>query len=202
MMKRILDIIVAGLLLLASSPILLVALLGVGWKDGFPVIVKQTRVGLDGEPFQMFKIRTMYRDAAAILERHLATDYISRCEWNTYLRLRNDPRILGRFGRLLRELSIDELPQLWNVLRGEMSLVGPRPFTLDHIHKLSPRARSERNIVRPGMTGLWQVCGRGSTMLTTLQRLDRLYLRHRSLTFDCWILLRTVPNVLLRKGAY
>lgn len=202
MLKRAIDIVVAAILLLASTPILLVALIGVAWKDGSPSFVNQTRIGFHGKPFRIYKIRTMYRDADAILVNHLANNTAAKFEWNVYLRLKNDPRILGRFGWLLRQFSIDELPQLWNVIRGDMSLVGPRPFTFEHINQLSDRARVERSEVRPGLTGLWQISGRGSTMMTTLQRMDHLYLNHRSIKFDFWILLKTVPVVLLRKGAF
>ena len=161
----------------------------------------QTRVGQDGRTFTAWKLRTMVPDADAVLERALAADPALREEWETFFKLGDDPRITAP-GRLLRRTSLDELPQLVNVLRGEMSLVGPRPLPAYHHGELPGRVRSLRERVRPGITGLWQVSGRSDAGSVGMERWDPYYVRNWSPWLDAVILVRTVRVVLKGSGAY
>lgn len=161
--KRAVDLSIAIPVLIVSLPFLAVACGFIWLLDPGPVLFCQLREGRNGKTFLLWKIRTMYLQSAEILSRLLRENELAREEWANHLRLRNDPRVLPVVGNLLRRWSIDELPQLWNVIRGEMSLVGPRPFALDHLENLTRSARRIRNQVAPGLTGLWQVCGRGDT---------------------------------------
>lgn len=164
-------------------------------------LFRQQRVGEGGQPFSTLKFRTMVPDAEAVLQQHLAADPALRAEWETHFKLRRDPRIT-RTGRFLRQTSLDELPQLLNVLRGEMSLVGPRPLPAYHEAQLQPRTRQLRAQVQPGMTGLWQVSGRSAAGNEGLERWDPYYVRNWSLWLDLVILARTVRVVVRGSGAY
>jgi lipopolysaccharide/colanic/teichoic acid biosynthesis glycosyltransferase len=143
----------------------------------------------------------MVPDADAALARALASDPVLRAEWNAHFKLERDPRIT-RVGAFLRKTSLDELPQLLNVLRGEMSLVGPRPLPRYHHDELEGRVAALRESVRPGITGLWQVSGRSDTGTLGMERWDPYYVRNWSLWLDLVILVRTVRVVLQRSGAY
>ncbi|MFE0105744.1 sugar transferase [Streptomyces sp. NPDC059009] len=193
--KRLIDL--AGslvLLLLAALPAALICA-AIALTSPGGVLFRQARAGRDGRPFQMLKFRTMRAGADA--ERAALT---ARNEADGHLfKLRHDPRITP-VGRLLRRLSLDELPQLVNVLRGEMSLVGPRPLPLTDSGYTGP-ARG-RLAVPPGLTGLWQVSGRSSLTWDEMVRLDLHYVAHRSLRLDLAILARTVPAVLTARGAH
>jgi Undecaprenyl-phosphate galactose phosphotransferase WbaP len=160
----------------------------------------QERVGRRGLLFRTWKFRTMVSDAEEVLRRKLAEDGVLRKEWERSYKLKDDPRVT-RIGRLLRRLSIDELPQLLNVLRGEMSLVGPRPLPLYHHDELAPRVRYLRERVRPGVTGLWQVSGRGGGV-QDMERMDSYYVRNWSPWLDVVVLVRTVRAVVKGDGAY
>ena len=159
-----------------------------------PVVFVQQRIGQGTSEFAMFKLRTMVADAERLEDR------IARDEASTFLKVHNDSRIT-RVGRLLRQLSIDELPQLLNVLRGDMSLVGPRPLLRCDLAKLPPAARARRFLVKPGITGLWQVSGRSDCSDAERVRLDQEYVERWSPWLDVVILARTVPAVLLMRGA-
>ncbi|MDZ4699465.1 MAG: undecaprenyl-phosphate galactose phosphotransferase WbaP [Rhodothermales bacterium] len=161
----------------------------------------QERVGRGGKMFRTFKFRTMVPNAEAVLRQKLETDEVMRTEWETFYKLRKDPRIT-KIGRLLRRLSLDELPQLINVLRGEMSLVGPRPLPTYHCNELPRRVRELRERVRPGITGLWQVSGRSDTGNEGMEQWDPYYVRNWSLWLDAVILVRTITAVLKGSGAY
>ncbi|MFC4427052.1 exopolysaccharide biosynthesis polyprenyl glycosylphosphotransferase [Deinococcus navajonensis] len=161
----------------------------------------QERIGEDGRRFFTWKFRTMVPNAEQVLQRHLAENDALRAEWETHFKLRVDPRITP-LGRLLRKTSLDELPQLANVLRGEMSLVGPRPLPAYHESQLLARTRQIRAQVQPGMTGLWQVSGRSSAGNEGMERWDPYYVRNWSLWLDLVILARTLKVVLLGSGAY
>lgn len=197
--KRIKDVIGASLLLsLAALPMLIITLLI--RRDGAPAIYGQSRVGKNGVMFRCLKFRTMVVDADAVLADYLATNETAREEWAADQKLRHDPRvtILGAF---LRKTSLDELPQLINVLKGEMSLVGPRPIVRDEI------ARYGQHIVHyyratPGITGLWQVSGRNNVTYEERVALDRRYVTQWSLWMDLMILGLTVPALISRNGAY
>lgn len=195
--KRLFDVTAASLALVLLSPLfaLFAALIR---RDGGPALFCQTRVGRQGETFECLKFRTMGIDAEARLAELLARDPKTAAEWETYQKLADDPRITP-VGRLLRRSSLDELPQLINVLRGEMSLVGPRPMTVEQ--KQAYGARLESYIrMRPGLTGMWQVNGRNSTSFEERARLDDWYARNWSLWRDAVILARTVREVLFSTG--
>ena len=200
--RRLVDIVVAASLLVLVAPLLAVVMLAIRVVSPGPSIFVQTREGLGGRPFAMLKLRTLHVDAARILDLHLAENPGAREEWHRYFRLTNDPRVIPGIGALLRRSSIDELPQLWNILRGEMSLVGPRPLQAEPLAALRPQYRALRITVRPGLTGLWQISGRSETDLRGLEELDAQYIRRRSLALDLEILARTPAVVLSGRGSY
>ncbi len=199
--KRGVDIVAAVVGLAASAPFLALCALWIRRRSPGPAIYTQRREGQHGRAIDIFKLRTMYRDAEGMLEEHLSHDPRARLEWNRFFKLRDDPRILPGIGRLLRATSLDELPQLWNVLKGEMSLVGPRPFPAYHNDRFRPDFRDLRLQVIPGLTGLWQVTARSEGDLDVQARLDSYYIRNWSLWLDLYILFRTVRAVLGQRGA-
>jgi len=182
-------------------PVTLLLALAVWCEDRKGAFYAQERVGIDGRTFRTWKLRTMIPDADQWLENKLATDPEFARSWQVDFKMRDDPRIT-RVGRFLRRTSLDELPQLWNVLRGEMALVGPRPLPLYHQEKLPERVRQLREKVRPGVTGLWQVSGRSETGTSGMERWDAYYVRNWSLWLDIVILVRTIRAVMHRKGAF
>lgn len=197
--KRGLDLIGATALLVALSPVLL-ALWAVVRLDGGPAIYSHRRVGRRGQDFSCLKFRSMSVDAEARLQALLRDDAAARAEWETTRKLRQDPRVT-RIGRFLRSTSLDELPQLLNVIRGEMSLVGPRPVTRDELDQHYGVAAAHYGSVRPGITGPWQVGGRSDTTYRERVDLDVDYATNSSFRRDLAILLRTPLAVLLRRGA-
>jgi exopolysaccharide production protein ExoY len=190
----------AAALLLAFSPLLLTIAWLIWRADGSPVLFSHFRVGRDGRLFKCLKFRTMRLDADRVLKDLLDSDPALREEWLRDQKLRHDPRVT-KIGEFLRRTSLDELPQLLNVLRGEMSLVGPRPITMSELAKYGASRWHYLN-VRPGITGLWQVSGRNNTTYERRVALDRHYVEHRSVAMDLKILLRTVYVVLRRDGAH
>ncbi len=198
--KRALDltgVVVGGLLI---SPLLLALALAVVLDSRGPALFAHTRVGRNGRRVRVWKFRTMVADAATQLERHLAADPALRAEWEATHKLKDDPRVT-RVGRFLRRFSLDELPQLWNVLIGEMSLVGPRPIVDDEVAKYRD-AFDLYTMVRPGMTGYWQISGRSDTDYDQRVELDSFYVRNWSVWLDVIVLIKTVSAVLKRDGAY
>jgi exopolysaccharide biosynthesis polyprenyl glycosylphosphotransferase len=196
-LKRALDLSFSCLLLIALSPLLLVSSLLVGATSRGPIFFTQERIGLNGRRFRVIKFRTMVTDAEERLEevRHL-----NETQGPTF-KSSVDPRIT-QIGRLLRQTSIDELPQLINVLRGEMSLVGPRPLPLADTEGFGENRYQRRFSIRPGLTGLWQVSGRNSIPYERWMELDLMYVDHWSLRLDLEIMARTIPTILGRKGAF
>jgi undecaprenyl-phosphate galactose phosphotransferase len=186
------------LALIFLSPLLL-AVAAFVRADGGPVFYGQTRIGRGGRRFRCLKFRTMAIDAERQLQALLASDPVAAREWAETQKLTLDPRVTA-IGALLRRTSLDELPQLLNVLRGEMSLVGPRPIIDDEVARYAADIATYC-AVRPGLTGLWQVSGRSQTSYARRVQLDVSYVRNWSLLRDLSILLRTVPAVLLRRGA-
>ena len=191
--KRLFDLAVCVLLLPVVLPLFLLSALAIRLDSPGPVFIKQERTGRDGTPFRMLKFRTMVRDAAELKAQLAHLNVLPPPDF----KIPHDPRIT-RVGKFLRQTSLDELPQLLNVLRGDMSLVGPRPtsfapttYELWHTHRLE---------VTPGITGLWQVKGRNTTTFDERLRLDIEYIEHRSFALDLKILLQTVPSVLRRTG--
>lgn len=189
----------AGALLVLLSPALAAIAACVCASSGAPVLFGHYRVTQSGKLFRCLKFRSMYADADALLARLLESDPAARAEWERDQKLTDDPRITP-IGRLLRRTSLDELPQLFNVLRGEMRLVGPRPVTVGELARYGS-VRWQYFRVLPGMTGLWQVSGRNNTTYEERVELDRRYVEARSPWLDLKILLRTVKVVLLRDGA-
>ncbi|MCA3382736.1 MAG: sugar transferase [Roseomonas sp.] len=198
--KRALDIIGAGLGLVLLSPFFLIVALLVR-ADGGPAFFAHQRVGRGGKLFGCLKFRSMVIDSQTRLEALLASDPAARAEWEATRKLKNDPRIT-RIGRFLRSTSLDELPQLINVLRGEMSLVGPRPVQEAEIDRYYGASAAHYMAVRPGITGLWQVSGRSETSYESRVALDVSYVSRPSLLADLSILLRTPVAVLSRRGAH
>ena len=168
-------------------------------RAGAPVLFAHYRVGHDGKLFRCMKFRTMYRNAERMLSELLERDPAARAEWQREQKLLSDPRITP-IGHFLRRTSLDELPQLFNVLRGEMSLVGPRPITVGELTRYGG-VRWQYLSVRPGMTGLWQVSGRNNTSYEERVALDRRYVEERSVWMNLQILLKTVKVVVARDGA-
>jgi exopolysaccharide production protein ExoY len=197
---RLFDILAAAALIAFLAPVMILVALGVKAQDGGPVAFGQLRIGRDGRPFRCLKFRSMVVDAEDRLGGLLASDAQAREEWAVYRKLRRDPRITP-LGAFLRKSSLDELPQLFNVLRGEMSLVGPRPIVPSEA-PLYGRWLRHYKAVRPGITGLWQVSGRNHTSYRRRVALDVLYARRRGFALDLMILLKTVPAVLLTEGSY
>jgi Undecaprenyl-phosphate galactose phosphotransferase WbaP len=199
MLKRVLDVVGASVLLLLCLPLLAAIALALRIEGG-PVLYAQWRIGRHGRPFRCWKFRTMLPDAEARLAQLLAQNTLAREEWARDQKLRDDPRVT-RLGQVLRRSSLDELPQLWNVLRGEMSLVGPRPMLEDQQARYGA-ALATCLSVRPGLTGLWQVSGRNQTTFAERVELDLAYVHQQSLALDLWILWRTIFVVLSQRGAY
>ena len=198
--KRALDMIGAGIGLMLLSPFFLIVALMVR-ADGGPAFFAHQRVGRGGKLFGCLKFRSMVIDSQARLETLLANDPAARAEWEATRKLKNDPRIT-RIGRFLRSTSLDELPQLINVLCGEMSLVGPRPVQEAEIDRYYGASAAHYMAVRPGITGLWQVSGRSETSYESRVALDVAYVSRPSMIADLTILLRTPVAVLSRRGAH
>jgi len=196
---RILDLTIASLALIFLLPLMLVVAVICKVQDGGPILFAQSRCGSNGRRFACLKFRSMVVDADARLAQLLKVDPCARAEWEATHKLTNDPRIT-RCGRFLRASSIDELPQLFNVIRGEMSLVGPRPIVPNEMVRYG-RYMADYNRILPGITGLWQISGRSDTTYRRRVALDVLYTRKRSLRVYLYILVMTVPAVLVRKGA-
>jgi exopolysaccharide production protein ExoY len=196
--KRLLDILGALALAVALSPLLLVVGLALA-RDRGPIIYRHTRTGRNGRTFGCLKFRTMVPNAEQVLRELLHQNPELQREWMRDQKLRDDPRVTA-IGHFLRRTSLDELPQLWNVLKGEMSLVGPRPVVRDEWQRYG-RHLDTFLAAKPGVTGLWQVMGRSDACYRRRVALDRYYVRKRSLLMDVYILLRTVKVVLLGRGA-
>src|SRR5437588_12701934 len=194
-LKRGIDVVLGLALLLAVLPLLAVLAIAVWAEPGPPVLFRCRRVGRGGRRFTMYKFRTMALDADCALET-----LRSRNVAQGMVKIAGDPRVTP-LGRLLRRFSLDELPQLWNVVRGEMSLVGPRPLPMRDFERLE-EWHKKRYLVLPGITGLWQVSGRAELDFDDLVRLDFLYLERWSILLDLSILLKTIPAVLSRRGAF
>ena len=196
--KRGLDLVATGLGLLLLSPLLLGVALAVKATSPGPAFYRQTRIGQNGVPFRMIKFRSMFIDAEARRAALLAAN--AHGEAGITFKMRRDPRVT-KLGRLLRKSSIDELPQLWNVLRGDMSLVGPRPQLPGEVLRYTPD-QFARLAAKPGITCLWQIAGRAEIGFEQQCALDISYLTHRTVLMDLMILLRTIPAVISARGAY
>ena len=200
--RRAFDFLIALRLACLTSPILLFSMLLVIMFDGGAPIYVQTRIGKHGKQFQIYKIRTMYCDASSRLDEHLRTSPNARREWDDFRKLKQDPRVIPHIGRILRRSSIDELPQLWNVLRGDMAIVGPRPLPDYHLHSFDIEFQTSRMTVLPGITGLCQISARGNANLDHQRTLDMTYIASRSFWLDLYIMLHTPLVIVSAKGAF
>jgi Undecaprenyl-phosphate galactose phosphotransferase WbaP len=198
--KRTLDVLLSSLLLVTLAPLLAAIAAAIKLESRGPALYRQSRVGLGSGSFLVWKFRSMRADADQALSRYLAENPDLDREWERDQKLKNDPRIT-RVGRLLRKTSLDELPQLFNVLRGEMSLVGPRPIVSGEIQKYGRSFTLYRQVI-PGLTGLWQVSGRNLTTYQERVELDDYYVRNWSPWLDLYLLARTVKVVVTGYGAY
>lgn len=193
-LKRVLDVTVAVVALIVLSPLMLMTALAIALTMGRPIFFAQRRVGHGGAPFLCYKFRTMSRDAEKRLQDYLRDNADAAAEWRDARKLRHDPRVTT-VGRTLRVTSIDELPQLFNVLGGDMSCVGPRPVVPDEL-ALYGRQIDDYLAARPGMTGPWQVSGRNALSYADRVALDSHYVQNWSLGSDLTILARTIPAVM------
>ena len=199
--KRMCDIFTALFGIILLTPLWIIVAAMVRLNDGGPAFFTQERIGLDGKTFTMFKFRTMRVDAEELKASLMEANEADSSAGNSIMfKMTNDPRIT-RIGAFLRKTSIDELPQLFNVLRGDMSLVGPRPPLPSEVAQYEPRVMG-KFAVRPGITGLWQISGRSNLSWDETVHLDLSYAQHRSLTLDTWIMLQTIPALLRHEGAY
>lgn len=197
---RSMDVVVALCALLFFAPVMIAIALLVRLSSKGPVFFRQTRLGRGGGHFTCYKFRTMFADAEQRLEAVLATCDRSSQEWFADQKLRADPRVIP-MGRLLRKFSLDELPQLLNVLRGDMSIVGPRPIIPQEAWRYGRHIRHYQ-AVRPGLTGLWQISGRNLTTYRRRVACDTLYARSKCLTTDIRIMAKTIPVMVSARGAY
>lgn len=195
--KRLFDLFFTLMILPVVGPVIVILALVV-MRDGKAPFFGHLRVGKDGKSFRCWKIRSMVPDAKARLAAHLAANPEARAEWNATFKLENDPRIT-RIGRILRKSSLDELPQIWNILKGEMSLVGPRPVIEDELKLYGPALKDYQSL-RPGLTGLWQVSGRNDVSYEERVALDVKYARKLSFPLDIKIIFATALAVLNRTG--
>jgi exopolysaccharide production protein ExoY len=198
--KRVVDIVLAlsGIFLLA--PLFVICFLATAFTSPGPALFRHRRVGFDGKHFDCLKFRTMVTDAPDRLRRFLESSPEAASEWATNRKLRHDPRVTA-IGSILRKSSLDELPQLFNVLRGEMSIVGPRPVTDEELERYSSSVGAYL-ACRPGITGLWQVSGRSTTTYSKRVACDTFYARNWSMYLDAKIVIVTLPSVLLSDCAY
>jgi exopolysaccharide production protein ExoY len=198
--KRAIDILLALLGIIILCPLLIFCFVGVAVTSPGPVLFRHRRVGFNGKSFYCLKFRTMVVDAPARLRQLLDSDSTAAAEWATNYKLLCDPRKTP-IGDLLRKSSLDELPQLFNVLKGEMSIVGPRPVTEEELIRYSSAVKAYK-ACRPGITGLWQVSGRSTTTYSRRVACDKFYARNWSMALDAKILIITIPSLLDTDSAY
>lgn len=199
-LKRAIDVVGALLALVFLSPLLLLCSILILVRDPGPLLFTQQRLGKDGRLFRCYKFRSMIVNADQVLHTLLSSDARARLEWERLHKLKVDPRIT-KLGRFLRMSSIDELPQFLNVVKGDMSLVGPRPIVPEEAVRYGRFLRNYLD-VKPGLTGLWQVNGRNNTTYRRRIAFDIFYSKNRSFALDLWILGKTVPAILKREGSY
>ena len=199
-LSRAVDLIIAIIALILFGPLMLLTALAVATERRGSVLFAHTRIGQYGQRFQVYKFRSMHVDSDHILASHLATDPVAAAEWQRDHKLRCDPRI-NRLGGFLRKSSFDELPQLFNVLRGEMSIVGPRPIVEAEIPRYGRFFKAYCRVT-PGITGVWQVSGRNDVSYRRRVAMDAVYAKRKCLSLDLRLMLATIPAVVSRKGSY
>ena len=198
--KRFLDITMAVAAILSLSPLLVMLAALVKFSDGGRVFYGHRRIGRNGRSFYCLKFRTMVENGDEVLVSHFASNPRSREQWDSTRKLQNDPRVTN-VGQVLRKLSLDELPQVFNILAGDMSFVGPRPVMEDELELYGPAIECYLQS-RPGLTGLWQISGRNDVSYRTRVDLDRHYVENWSFVRDLKILVMTLPAVLSSRGSY
>jgi exopolysaccharide production protein ExoY len=199
--KRCFDLVLGIAVLIMVLPLMLLLAILIYVRDPGPVIYRHTRIGQNGKAFGCFKFRTMVTNADALLEKILSEKPALKDEWERTHKLSSDPRIIPKIGSFMRRSSLDELPQLFNILMGDMSFTGPRPVTKQEVALYGTDAAWYLK-VRPGLTGLWQVQGRSTTTFQERVAMDVHYVRTRSFLKDIWIILQTPAVVLRGRGAY
>lgn len=199
--KRLTDIVLSLAALITLSPLFLIITIAIKCVSKGSIFFKSYRIGLHGKPICCLKFRTMHSNAQTMLENLLQKDSALKQEWKQYQKLKNDPRI-HKFGNFLRKTSLDELPQLLNILQGTLTLVGPRPYNTHQKNEYLKESAPYYLSVKPGLTGLWQISGRN--LLTMQQRLilEDTYIRKSSYLYDWKLILKTVPALIFSKGAY
>jgi lipopolysaccharide/colanic/teichoic acid biosynthesis glycosyltransferase len=200
-LKRLIDLVVALPGVIVAAPVIAVSAVLIFVASPGNPFYAQRREGLFGKDIFVWKLRTMRQGADRLLNEYLQQNPAAKLEWETKFKLTNDPRILPIVGKLFRRMSIDELPQLWNVIKGDLSLVGPRPFPHYHLNSFSKDFRELRREVKPGITGLWQICVRSEGDLADQEYFDSYYIRNWSMWLDFYILWRTIDAVVLNEGA-
>jgi exopolysaccharide production protein ExoY len=198
--KRVIDILLAVSGIIILAPLLVLCFLAIIWTSPGAALFRHRRVGFRGKHFSCFKFRTMVPDAEARLRDYLESDPTARAEWASCRKLRFDPRITA-IGSILRKTSLDELPQLFNVIKGDMSIVGPRPVTDEELVRYSTNVH-DYLACRPGITGLWQVSGRSGTTYAKRVACDSFYARNWSIALDAKIVIVTLPALLDSDNAY
>lgn len=199
--KRTFDIFFSLAALILGAPIFFFVALAVRLSSKGKIIYSHERIGRGGKPFRCYKFRSMYPDADARLKSILNSDPEKKHEWETSRKLKNDPRVTP-VGAFIRKTSLDEIPQFWNVLMGDLSIVGPRPVVRAEVDKFMGQDASKILSVRPGLTGIWQVSGRSNTSYKARIEMDKRYIDTQSLLLDIKLIRDTLPAILLRRGAY
>lgn len=200
-LKRIFDVVFSLLVLVLGSPIYVLISLLVYFSSPGPIFYGHSRVGRGNKKIKCWKFRTMVKDADKTLEELLNNNPNLRVEWNKYYKLKNDPRI-NPLGKFLRKTSLDELPQFFNVLRGDLSVVGPRPCVPNEVYQNFGDKTGKILSIRPGITGIWQISGRNNLTRSERVKLEESYIDKQSLLLDIKIILKTIPSMILSKGAY
>lgn len=199
--KNVFDFSLTAVGTICISPLLIYIAYRIKKEDPGPIFFAHERIGKNGKPFPCYKFRSMVTNSQEMLQQYLADNPAAKEEWEREFKLKNDPRVTP-IGKMLRRTSLDELPQIFNVLRGEMSLVGPRPVIQEELDKYYGETAKLYCTVKPGITGLWQVSGRSDTTYDERVAMDESYINNRSLLGDIVILWKTIGVVALKKGAY
>lgn len=199
--KRLFDICFSAFFLAALFPLYVLIALCIKLSSRGPMMYSSTRMGKEGRVFKCWKFRTMCVDAEEKLAELLKSDPVLEEEWKKFSKLKRDPR-MTKIGRILRKTSLDELPQFWNVLKGDLSVVGPRPYLVEEIHNYVGRSREKILSVRPGITGIWQISGRNLLTFAERVKMEEGYAERQSFLFDILIIFKTIPIILFPKGAF
>lgn len=198
--RELIERTVAAVLLIVLAPLILTAAVFIQLESKGPMLYSQTRVGREGIAFKIWKLRTMVPNSSVILDQILAENGAMAMEYKAYGSIDNDPRITGKVGLISREFSIDELLQLFNIVKGEMSFVGPRPQEPYFTDLLVPQQKKLRLSVKPGLSGLWQIGPRSSADIYQMMKYDSLYIRRKTVLLDLWIVYRTFFVIFKRTG--